>query len=106
MVFPRLVAAETRVYEKRLQVSSGIPALDTQLGGGLEEGTSTIIGGPPGTGKSTLAAQFALAAINRGDNAAMFIFEESANILLNRIAAIGIDLRRIYWACAYGNCTE
>jgi len=92
VVFPRLVAAETRVFENRAQVSSGIVALDMQLGGGLEEGTSTIIGGPPGTGKSTLAAQFALAAINRGDKAAMFIFEESINILLNRTRAIGIDL--------------
>lgn len=92
IVFPRLVAAATRIFEKRVQVSSGIAAMDMQLGGGLEEGTSTIIGGPPGTGKSTLAAQFVFAAINRGDKAAMFIFEESINILLNRTAAIGIEL--------------
>ncbi|WP_413436894.1 ATPase domain-containing protein [Sulfuriferula sp. GW1] len=92
-VFPRLIAAETRTLADRLPVSSGIAALDMQLGGGLEEGTSTIIGGPPGTGKSTLAAQFAMAAINRGDKAALFIFEESTNILLNRTAEVGIDLR-------------
>lgn len=102
VVFPRLVAAETRIFEKCLQVSSGIVALDTQLGGGLEQGTSTIIGGPPGTGKSTLAAQFALAAINRGDKAAMFIFEESTNILLHRVAAVGIDLKG---ALEHGNVT-
>lgn len=93
IVFPRLVAAPTRTLENRLSVSSGITALDMQLGGGLEEGTSTIIGGPPGTGKSTLAAQFTMAAIKRGDQAAMFIFEESTNILLNRTAAVGIDLK-------------
>lgn len=92
VVFPRLVAAYNRIFEKRAQISSGIVAMDKQLGGGLEQGTSTIIGGPPGTGKSTLAAQFAYAAIQRGDKAAMFVFEESINILLNRTAAIGMDL--------------
>lgn len=91
-VFPRLVAAETRVFGKRSLISTGIAALDTQFGGGIETGTSTMLGGPPGTGKSTLAAQFAAAAIARGDKAAMFIFEESTNILLNRCAGIGIDL--------------
>ncbi|MHB9017849.1 MAG: ATPase domain-containing protein [Burkholderiales bacterium] len=92
IVFARLVAAETRVFKKCRQVSSGLPELDLQLGGGLEEGTSTIIGGPPGTGKSSLAVQLAFAAINRGDKAAMFIFEESINNLLNRTRAIGINL--------------
>lgn len=91
-IFPRLVAAETRVYGKRTFISTGIAALDTQFGGGLETGTSTMLGGPPGTGKSTLAAQFVAAAIARGDKAAMFIFEESTNILLNRCAGIGLDL--------------
>ena len=91
-VFPRLIAAETRVFGKRSLISTGIPALDTQFGGGIETGTSTMLGGPPGTGKSTLAAQFTAAAIARGDRAAMFIFEESTNILLNRCAGIGIDL--------------
>lgn len=93
IVFPRLVATESRVVETHPSVSSGVPALDMQLGGGLEEGTSTIIGGPPGTGKSTLAAQFAWAAVSRGDHAAMFVFEESTNILLSRTAAVGIDLK-------------
>lgn len=91
-VFPRLIAAETRVFGKRSLISTGIKALDTQFGGGLETGTSTMLGGPPGTGKSTLAAQFVAAAIERGDKAAMFIFEESTNILLNRCSGIGIDL--------------
>lgn len=94
VVFPRLVAAAAgRGLEKRPQISTGIHALDTQLGGGIEVGTSTMIGGPPGTGKSTLAAQCLTACLNRGDNAAMFIFEESANVLLNRCEGIGMDLR-------------
>lgn len=92
LVYPRLVAAETRILESRQQVSSGLAALDTQLGGGLEEGTSTIISGPPGTGKSVLSTQFVMAAVKRGDKAAMFIFEESVNVLLNRSKGIGIHL--------------
>lgn len=93
-VFPRLVAAETRELADRKQISSDIAGLDSLLGGGLEEGTSTIIGGPPGTGKSTLAAQFVSAALNRGEKAAFFVFEESVNMLVNRTEALGIDFRR------------
>ncbi|MHB8915506.1 MAG: ATPase domain-containing protein [Thiobacillus sp.] len=94
LVYPRLVAAAgTRALEKRPQISTGVAALDTQLGGGIERGTSTIIGGPPGTGKSTLASQFVSAGLGRGENAAMFLFEESKNILLNRCEGIGIDLK-------------
>ena len=92
-VFPRLVTPGTQVLKKRSQISTGIPELDTQLGGGIEMGTTTMIGGPPGTGKSTLAAQFVAACLDRGDNAAMFLFEESKNILLNRCNGINIDLK-------------
>ena len=53
-VHPRLVAAASRAIRKRAQLCSDLAALDTMLGGGLEEGTSTLIVGPPGTGKSSL----------------------------------------------------
>jgi circadian clock protein KaiC len=94
VIYPRLVAAESRVLQKRDQIRSGLARLDTLLGGGLEEGTSTLIAGPPGTGKSSLASQFVFAALQRGERAAMFLFEESANNLLNRCAALKMDLRR------------
>lgn len=93
VVYPRLVSTGTQELKKRPQISTGIPELDMQLGGGIEMGTSTMIGGPPGTGKSTLAAQIVAACLGRGDNAAMFLFEESKNILLNRCNGIGIDLK-------------
>lgn len=93
LVYPRLVAAPTRVYGSLAKIGTGIPALDLQLGGGLESGTSTMIVGPPGSGKSTLAAQFVAAAVKRGQKAAMFLFEESANILLNRCLGTSIDLK-------------
>ena len=91
-VFPRLVAATTRVASERRQLSSGLPALDQLIGGGLEEGMSTLISGPPGTGKSTLAAQFIHAATQRGEPCAMFLFEEARNNMLNRAAGLGMDL--------------
>ena len=76
-VFPRLVAAEHRQPTTRAKLPSGIPELDALLGGGIEQGTSTLIVGAAGTGKSTLAAQFAAAAARRGQQAALFIFDES-----------------------------
>jgi circadian clock protein KaiC len=94
MIFPRLVSGSLFSGEPRAlhQTSSGLERLDALLGGGLEEGTSTIITGAPGTGKSTLAAQFVAAGLARNQRAAMFLFEESADLLLNRARAINIDL--------------
>ncbi|ELX09971.1 KaiC family protein [Janthinobacterium sp. HH01] len=91
-IYPRLVAATSRVSGERRQLSSGLPALDQQIGGGLEEGMSTLISGPPGTGKSTLAAQFVHAATQRGEPCAMFLFEEARNNMLNRAAGLGLRL--------------
>jgi len=95
-VYPRLVAAESRGTAKWTQLSSGLPQLDALLGGGLEEGTSTLIAGPPGTGKSSLAAQFVTAAAERGQSSAMFLFEEAANNLLNRADGLGMKIREPY----------
>jgi circadian clock protein KaiC len=95
-VYPRLVASESRVVEKRIQLRSGLAELDALLGGGLEEGSSTLIAGPPGTGKSSLAAQFISAAVERGQASAMFLFEESASNLLNRADGLGMKIREPY----------
>jgi circadian clock protein KaiC len=96
IVYPRLVAAESRELVFRRQISSGIAQFDALLGGGIEEGSSTLISGPPGTGKSSLAVQFVKAVTDNGQRAAMFLFEESFNTLLNRCAGIGVDLRPSY----------
>lgn len=93
VVFPRLIAAHTRVQSPRAQLSSGIKALDLLTGGGLDEGTSTLVSGPPGTGKSSLCAQYVHAATERGQKAAMFLFEEATNNLMLRCAGLGIDLQ-------------
>ena len=93
VVFPRLVAAEHAADESREKLASGIGALDDLLGGGLEKGTSTLFVGAPGTGKSSVAVQFALAAARRGECAALFIFDESIRTLLTRCAGMGMDLK-------------
>ncbi len=92
-VFPRLVAAEHRQTSASVRMGSDIPALDRLLGGGIEEGSSTLIVGPAGTGKSTLAAHFAAAAAARGQRAAIFIFDESPATLVSRCDSLNIDLQ-------------
>jgi circadian clock protein KaiC len=92
-VYPRLVASDHRTSPEMEKLSSGLPVMDTLLGGGIERGTSTLIVGAAGTGKSSLAAQFVSAAAARGQCAALFIFDESINTLLARAADLGVDLR-------------
>ena len=93
-VFPRLIAGEYRRALIEDRHGSGIAELDRLLGGGIECGTSTLIVGAAGTGKSSLAAQFVAAAAKRGQNSALFIFEESVQTLLTRAAGLGIELRK------------
>ena len=93
-VFPRLVAAEHVMPVDQEKLPSGIASLDTLMGGGLERGTSTLFVGAPGTGKSTVAVQFAIAAASRGENAAIFAFDESLNTLRTRCSSMGMDIER------------
>jgi len=91
-VFPRLVAGEHRTGFARTQVTSDVPELDALLGGGIEQGSSTLILGPAGTGKSLYALQFVAAAIRRGEKAALFVFDEELGLLFDRVRVMGIDL--------------
>ncbi|OCR22159.1 circadian clock protein KaiC [Pseudomonas syringae] len=91
-VFPRLVAAEHRNQYKREVVSSGIAELDSLLGGGIDGGSSTLILGPAGTGKSLISMVFAAAAVARGERVGLFIFDEEMGLLFNRMNKLGIDL--------------
>src|SRR4029077_507583 len=88
----RLVASEHRRTTTRVKLSSQIEELDALLGGGIEEGTSTLIVGAAGTGKSTIAAQFAAAAAGRGQHVAMFLFDESPQTLLSRCDGLNVNL--------------
>ena len=91
-VFTRLVAAEHRDNFIQQRIPSGVSALDQLLGGGIEKGTSTLLIGAPGTGKSTITVQFALEAARRGEHSAMFIFDESVNTLVSRCVGMGMDI--------------
>ena len=93
-VFPRLVAAEHRQVSSRARLESGLAGLDALLGGGLERGTSTLLVGAAGTGKSTIAALYAARAAERGEHSTLFIFDESANTLFSRMAGLNVDLRK------------
>lgn len=92
-MFPRLVASEHVRDSRRPRIPSGIGALDQLLGGGLERGSSTLIVGAPGVGKSSLATQFAKAVLDRGERAALFVFDENTRTLLARSAGLGLDFR-------------
>ena len=92
VVYPRLVAAEHGASFPRERIESGVTALDALLGGGPDRGTSTLLMGPAGSGKSTIAVQYAVAAASRGDHAAIFAFDESIATLEARTAALGIEL--------------
>jgi len=92
VVFPRLVAAEHRQTTDGRKLGSNIPELDSLLGGGIEEGTSTLVVGAAGTGKSTLAAQFCAAAAARGEVSALWLFDENPSTLLSRCRGLGVGL--------------
>jgi circadian clock protein KaiC len=91
-VFPRLVAAEHYARMEREPVPSGIKELDALFGGGLDRGTTTLILGTAGTGKSTLALQYATQMASIGDRGILFAFDESRAIMLARAKALGLGL--------------
>lgn len=92
-IFPRLrVSAKGQGDDTPAgPLPSGVHALDDLLGGGIERGTSTLLTGAPGTGKSTIAAQYAVAAARRGERAAVFLFDESVATMRKRLRGLSID---------------
>ncbi len=91
-VFPRLVAAEHQNRFEPGVLLSGVPELDRLLGGGLDRGTSTLLLGPAGAGKSAISTRYALSAAERGENVAMFHFDEHTATMHTRSAGLGMDL--------------
>lgn len=94
-VFPRVVPELTPETLTREPVSCGIDALDEMLGGGLPPGTTCMITGQSGTGKSTLATAYAQAAAANGSRAAMFLFEERPEVLRRRSRDLGFRLSEL-----------
>jgi circadian clock protein KaiC len=94
IVFPRLVAADHHREFKRGSISSDNVEMDLLLGGGIDRGTSTIFMGPAGTGKSTLALTFALAAARRGERTLFYAFDETRDTLRGRAEGLGLGLEK------------
>jgi circadian clock protein KaiC len=84
VVYPRLVASEHHAEFSSEMVASGVPGLDAMLNGGLSSGSTTLLLGPAGSGKSTAAMQFVVAALGSGKRAAVYIFDEVLPTLIER----------------------
>jgi circadian clock protein KaiC len=93
-VYPRLGAFAQPEYTKYQVAASGVRTLDETLGGGLEHGTSCLLVGPSGTGKSTLATLFTTAAATRGDKGAIYLFDERPETYKARADGIGVPLKQ------------
>ncbi len=93
-VFPRLIATDFEHVQKHDKLPSGINELDALLGGGIEQGTSTLLVGAAGTGKSSLAIKFVTQVAEQGLSSMFFIFDESFHTLVNRAAGLGMNLQK------------
>jgi circadian clock protein KaiC len=92
VVFPRLIAAEHHADFTEELLSTGIPELDQMMGGGLSAGTNALLNGPSGVGKTSTAIRCTLSAIERGEKASYFLFDEGRATMLARARSMGMDL--------------
>jgi circadian clock protein KaiC len=93
-VYPRLIASEHHLDLPPTQLCSGIEELDNLLGGGLDSGTSTLLLGPAGCGKSSVAVRYAVSLAERGGCAALFAFDETLATLATRARGLGLDIKQ------------
>ena len=93
-VFPRMIASEHHSHFRHGPVSSGIKELDALFGGGLDRGTTTLVLGQVGTGKSTLALQYAVQMADQGERSMIFTFDETRSVMLSRAKALGFKLEK------------
>jgi circadian clock protein KaiC len=89
-LYPRLRIPESGAGLEET-ITSGVRGVDELLGGGLDRGTSTLVMGPAGCGKTTLCSQYIMAALNRGEAVSSFLFEESCDGFLQRARGMGMD---------------
>jgi circadian clock protein KaiC len=91
-VYPRIATLEHEAAPRATGSLSGVAELDALLGGGLDCGTSTLITGPAGSGKSSIAVQYAAGAAARGERSCLFAFDEGLTTLFKRSKGLGVDL--------------
>ncbi|HYO80193.1 MAG TPA: ATPase domain-containing protein, partial [Bryobacteraceae bacterium] len=95
VVYPRLATMKHTVTGIVEGSASGIPELDQLLGGGLDRGTSTLLAGPAGSGKSSIALQYATAAASRGEETLIYLFDEGLNTLHRRASGLGLPVTEL-----------
>jgi circadian clock protein KaiC len=93
VVYPRLVATDNQQAGGHELVSSGIPELDNLLGGGVARGTSTMLLGPSGVGKTTLASQYVTTAARRGERSLVYLFDEMPSVWVERSEGLGMNVQ-------------
>ena len=91
-VYPRVKARGRNAYDTWEAIPSGVDALDAMLGGGLREGTACLVAGPTGSGKTAVAYQYAHAAAERGERAAVFLFNERLETFAMRAQSLGMPV--------------
>lgn len=96
VVFPRIVPGAAAEATKPELIKSGVATLDEMFGGGQESGTTTLVIGQSGTGKSTMASLYSTAALKRGESVALFLFEERLETFFRRSEGLGMNLREFY----------
>ena len=93
VVYPRLVAAEHGKTFKGEDVQSEVAELDQLFGGGVPRGSSTLVIGPTGVGKSSIAMQYAYAAAKRGERAIVYAFDEVLRTAQARAEGLGMKIQ-------------
>lgn len=96
VVFPRIMPITSPETTKPQLIKSGVAELDEMFGGGQEAGTTTLVIGQSGTGKSTMSSLYATAALERGENVALFLFEERLETFFRRSEGLGMELRQFH----------
>jgi circadian clock protein KaiC len=96
VVFPRIMPSTASDKVKPQLIKSGVAKLDDMFGGGQEAGTTTLVIGQSGTGKSTMSSLYATAALERGENVALFLFEERLETFFRRSEGLGMQLRQFH----------
>ncbi|MUZ71770.1 AAA family ATPase [Agrobacterium vitis] len=96
VVFPRIMPSTATEATKPQLIKSGVSELDDMFGGGQEAGTTTLVIGQAGTGKSTMSSLYATAALERGESVALFLFEERLETFFRRSEGLGMQLRQFH----------
>jgi circadian clock protein KaiC len=94
-VYPRIHPQRFLKSFELEKIPSGISELDEMMRGGIERGSVTIVGGPPGIGKSTLISHFIKTAAEMGNNSAIYLFDEKLEMMLKRCENTGIPMREM-----------